>query len=156
MSFLLPCISPGPCSRSALFLQFALARVFFWGKPGKPDVVTLQFENGVSDKGSKPMDYMEGHYLYLQCPHCETGNQKMLQQWHPFTISSAPDEPVLEVNIRVNPSKHSWTNQMATYLQLCASYTLACNHDFPTTCHVPGCEDLCQCLVTLVPASPLR
>ena len=98
--------------------KMALARVFFWGKPGKPDVVTLQFENGVSDKGVKSMEYMEGHYLYLQCPHCETGNQKLLQQWHPFTISSAPDEPVLEVNIRVNPSKHSWTNQMASYLQL--------------------------------------
>jgi len=98
--------------------EFALARVFFWGKPGKPDVVTLQFENSVSDKGIKPMHYMEGHYLYLQCPHVETGNQKVLKQWHPFTISSAPDEPVLEVNIRVNPSKHSWTNPMASYLQL--------------------------------------
>jgi len=99
---------------------FALARVFFWGKPGKPDVVTLQFENGLSDKGAKPMNYMEGHYLYLQCPHVESGVglQKVLKQWHPFTISSAPDEPVLEVNIRVNPSPHCWTNQMANYLML--------------------------------------
>jgi len=96
---------------------FALARVFFWGKPGKPDVVTLQFENSMSDKGKKPCDYMEGHYLYLQCPHIE-GKNKLLPQWHPFTISSAPDEPVLEVNIRVNPSVHSWTNKMCQYLML--------------------------------------
>ena len=68
---------------------FALARVFFWGKPGKPDVVTLQFENSMSDKGKKPCDYMEGHYLYLQCPHIE-GKNKLLPQWHPFTISSVP------------------------------------------------------------------
>eukprot|EP00966_Prymnesium_polylepis_P000524 12092-Prymnesium_polylepis.1 len=43
---------------------------------------------------------MEGHYLYLQCPAVE-GKRGPLKEWHPFTISSAPDEPVLEVNIRV-------------------------------------------------------
>ena len=95
---------------------FALARVFFWGKPGKfPDVVTLQFENSISDKGVKPMNYMEGHYLYLQCPHIE-GKNRLLKQWHPFTISSAPDEPYLEIAIRVCPSEHSWTYQMTKYL----------------------------------------
>lgn len=77
--------------------------------------MTLQFENSTSDKGIKPMRYMEGHYLYLQCPHIE-GKNRFLKQWHPFTISSAPDESMLEVNIRVNPSPHSWTNQMAQYL----------------------------------------
>ena len=46
----------------------ALARVYFWGKPDKPDVVTLQFDNAVSDKGVKPLTYREGHYLYLNCP----------------------------------------------------------------------------------------
>eukprot|EP00966_Prymnesium_polylepis_P286870 6626039-Prymnesium_polylepis.2 len=97
---------------------FALARVYFWGKPGKPDVVTLQFENGVNDKGSKPMQYMEGHYLYLQCPHIESNFNPLLPQWHPFTISSSPDEQVLEVNIRITPSEHSWTNRMAQYLML--------------------------------------
>jgi len=96
---------------------FALGRVFFWGKPGRPDVVTLQFENSLSDKGVKPMKYMEGHYLYLQCPHVE-GRNKLLPQWHPFTISSAPDEGVLEVNIRVSPSEHSWTYKMSRYLML--------------------------------------
>ena len=98
---------------------FALARVFIWGKPGKPDVISLQFENSISDKGIKPMDYMEGHYLYLQCPHLETKSKnKVLEQWHPFTIASAPDDPVLEVHIRVNPSPHSWTNQMAKYMSM--------------------------------------
>ena len=98
---------------------FGLAQVFFWREKGKalPDVVTLQFENAMSDKGHKTMNYMEGHYLYLNCPHIE-GNNRLLKQWHPFTISSAPDEPVLEVNIRINPSEHSWTNKMARYLMI--------------------------------------
>ena len=97
--------------------RMALARVYFWGKPGKPDVITLQFDNAVDDKGVKPVEYMEGHYLYLCCPAVETSRWR-LQEFHPFTISSAPDEPVLEVNIRVMPSPFAWTNKVARYLQL--------------------------------------
>ena len=99
----------------------ALARVYFWGKPDKPDVVTLQFDNAHNDKGVKPFKYLEGHYLYLCCPAIENTGllcNKFWQEWHPFTISSAPDEPVLEVNIRVMPSPHAWTNKMARYLGL--------------------------------------
>jgi predicted ferric reductase len=98
--------------------RMGLARVYFWGKPGQPDVVTLQFDNAVSDKGVKPLVYREGHYLYLQCPSIESSKYACLGEWHPFTISSAPDEPVLEVNIRVMPSPHAWTNKMARYLML--------------------------------------
>jgi NAD(P)H-flavin reductase len=98
--------------------RMSLARVYFWGKPGKPDVVTLQFDNAVSDKGVKPLVYREGHYLYLQGPSIESSKYACLGEWHPFTISSAPDEPVLEVNIRVMPSPHAWTNKMARYLML--------------------------------------
>ena len=94
--------------------KMALARVYFWGKPGKPDVITLQFDNAISDKGKKPVDYWEGHYLYLHCPAIGGG----CLEWHPFTISSAPDEPVLEVNIRIMPSEHAWTNRVAKYLML--------------------------------------
>ena len=61
---------------------------------------------------------MEGHYLYLCCPAVETSNWNGLQEYHPFTISSAPDEPVLEVNIRVMPSPYAWTNKVARYLKL--------------------------------------
>ena len=170
------------------------------GKPGKPDVITLQFDNAVDDKGVKAVEYMEGHYLYLCCPAVETSTwngfqacmcsecaahvqctctctctcsahvcacacasavhtqcpcyayavqmqctctcgacactcpctcsalaahlpsrprrEPASQEFHPFTISSAPDEPVLEVNIRVMPSPYSWTNKVARYLQL--------------------------------------
>ena len=99
--------------------RMALARVYFWGMPNKPpDVITLQFDNAVSDKGTKPVDYWEGHYLYLQCPSVEEGRFHFLREWHPFTISSAPDEPVLEVNIRVMPSPHAWTNKVMKYLKL--------------------------------------
>jgi len=98
--------------------RIALARVYFWGKPGKPDVMTLQFENAVNDKGVKPVNYMEGHYLYLCCPAVETSKWNGFQEYHPFTISSAPDEPILEVNIRVMPSPYSWTYKVSRYLQL--------------------------------------
>ena len=81
----------------------ALARVYFWGKPGKPDVITLQFDNAVDDKGLKPVVYMEGHYLYLQCPHIE-GRNRLLPQWHPFTISSAPSDGKVTCHIKMAPS----------------------------------------------------
>ena len=101
--------------------RMALARVYFWGDPAKPDrppnVITLQFDNKVNDKGVKPLLYMEGHYLYLQCPAVDN-TRGPLREWHPFTISSAPDEQVLEVNIRVMPHKDSWTRKVADYLQL--------------------------------------
>ena len=78
-------------------------------------MITLQFDNAVDDKGVKPIDYMEGHYLYLCCPAVETSTWNQFQEFHPFTISSAPDEPVLEVNIRVMPSPYAWTNKVTRY-----------------------------------------
>jgi len=98
----------------------ALQNVFFWGaNPAKPDVFTLQFDNTVSGKtGRKYVDYMEGHYLYVRCPAVEGSFSGLLKEWHPFTISSCPDENVLEINIRVLPSPHSWTNKVARYLAL--------------------------------------
>ena len=98
--------------------RMPLANIFFWGKA--PDVVTLQFDNRPDDRGMRAMYYMEGHYLYLQCPTIDGSDKRLglLKEWHPFTISSAPDEPVLEVNIRVMPSPHAWTHKMAKYLAL--------------------------------------
>ena len=58
----------------------ALTRVYFWGKPNEPDVVTLQFDNRMSDKGRKPMEYMEGHYLYLNCPTLEGAGWAMTRR----------------------------------------------------------------------------
>eukprot|EP00316_Scyphosphaera_apsteinii_P000366 CAMPEP_0119303326 /NCGR_PEP_ID=MMETSP1333-20130426/4778_1 /TAXON_ID=418940 /ORGANISM="Scyphosphaera apsteinii, Strain RCC1455" /LENGTH=1066 /DNA_ID=CAMNT_0007305975 /DNA_START=248 /DNA_END=3448 /DNA_ORIENTATION=- len=96
-----------------------LANVFFWGsKPDKPDVLTLQFDNAVQGDGRKHVEYMEGHYLYLRCPSVEGPLSWLLKEWHPFTISSAPDESVLEVNIRIMPSPFSWTNKVAKYLAM--------------------------------------
>ncbi|KAL1514521.1 hypothetical protein AB1Y20_003619 [Prymnesium parvum] len=119
----LPCLLPYVVDRLIIRIfyrgnkRMALARVYFWGKPERPDVITLQFDNAVSDKGVKPLQYMEGHYLYLQCPAVDN-RLGPLREWHPFTISSAPDEPILEVNIRIMPSPHSWTNKVTQYLRL--------------------------------------
>ena len=118
-----PIATRAPSACPLIATDCTLARLLFCGQPGKPDVITLQFENSTSDKGKKPAVYMEGHYGYLQCPHVEgerfgKGGWTILPQWHPFTISSAPDEPVLEFNIRVTPSPHAWTHKMCKYLML--------------------------------------
>jgi len=39
--------------------------------------------------------YKPGQYLFLNCPHIAG------QEWHPFTISSAPEENFVSVHIRV-------------------------------------------------------
>ena len=39
--------------------RIALNRVYFWGKPDKPDVVTLQFDNAINNTGVRPLRYRE-------------------------------------------------------------------------------------------------
>ena len=118
----LPALGPYAIDRLARVFyrgnkRMALGRVYFWGKGDKVDVITLQFVNAFNDKNQKPVTYMEGHYLYLCCPAVEPGF-KLFPEWHPFTISSAPDEPMIEVNIRGNPAHSTWTNKVARYLKL--------------------------------------
>jgi len=59
-------------------------------------------------------NYKPGQYLFLNCPHLSR------YEWHPFTISSAPEEDFVSVHIRIlgdwtgdlwnfmNPEKKTW------------------------------------------------
>lgn len=83
-------------------------------------VLCIEFERD----SAFPNGYKEGQYLFLNCPHISFG------QWHPFTISSAPQEPSVSLHMRVmGPS--SWTGKLSSYLQLMlpagASYTTFVN-----------------------------
>jgi predicted ferric reductase len=41
-------------------------------------------------------EFKAGQYLFLNCPYIAA------HEWHPFTISSAPEEPFVSVHIRVS------------------------------------------------------
>ena len=68
------------------------------------DVFSLEFAK------APPLDqYKEGQYLFLQCPSVSP------LQWHPFTISSAPQEKSVTVHIRVQ-GEGEWTRRVSDYI----------------------------------------
>lgn len=68
----------------------------------KPSVLSLEFEK----KGVWASPYKEGQYMFIQCPSISR------IQWHPFTISSAPQEKTVTVHIKIL-DEGSWTNELA-------------------------------------------
>jgi predicted ferric reductase len=71
------------------------------------DVLSLEF----AKEGSvfEFEQYKEGQYLFLLAPSCSR------IQWHPFTISSAPQEHSVTVHIRVM-GEGSWTRGLMQYM----------------------------------------
>lgn len=70
------------------------------------DVLSLEFaKEGIFEFES----YKEGQYLFLQSPPVSR------IQWHPFTISSAPEEKTVTVHIRVS-NEGSWTRELCAYI----------------------------------------
>jgi len=68
------------------------------------DVLAIEFaKEGVFEEG-----YKEGQYLFLCSPPISR------IQWHPFTISSAPEESSVTVHIRVM-GEGSWTRGLLEY-----------------------------------------
>ncbi|KAJ1964442.1 hypothetical protein GGI12_001426 [Dipsacomyces acuminosporus] len=67
--------------------------------PGK--VIEVQFRKPRLFKG------LAGQYVFLNCPAVST------QQWHPFTLTSAPEEDYVSVHIRV---VGDWTRSFAQAL----------------------------------------
>ena len=77
----------------------------------RPDVIRLSFSNRYVDRDGKfherdPIpegcrrelfEYTEGMYIKIMFPDMSA------VEWHPFTISSAPQDPVLTVHIKVRP-----------------------------------------------------
>lgn len=56
-------------------------------------------------------DYSEGQYAYISCPTLSGF------QWHPFTISSAPQEDFVSFHIRVQ-DKGSWTYKLRDFFRV--------------------------------------
>ncbi|KAJ1856308.1 hypothetical protein LPJ73_002203 [Coemansia sp. RSA 2703] len=67
--------------------------------PGK--VIEVQFRKPRGFKG------LAGQYAFLNCPAVST------QQWHPFTLTSAPEEDYVSVHVRV---VGDWTKSFAAAL----------------------------------------
>ena len=66
------------------------------------NVLELQMEKNIK--------YTAGQYLYLNCPEIARF------EWHPFTITSAPDDPYLSVHIR---SAGDWTEKLMKKIKTC-------------------------------------
>lgn len=69
------------------------------------DVFSLEF----AKEGVFASPYKEGQYVFLNSPPIS------LMEWHPFTISSAPEEKTVTVHIRVS-GEGSWTRELAAYV----------------------------------------
>jgi len=63
-------------------------------------VLELQFRKSA-------FHYRPGQYLFLNCPYVAS------QEWHPFTISSAPEEEFVSVHIRI---VGDWTNDLYNFI----------------------------------------
>jgi hypothetical protein len=64
-------------------------------------------------KEAFPGGYSEGHFAFINCPHVSK------YEWHPFTISSAPQEPFITFHMRIQ-GEGSWTRRVHEYLKLLA------------------------------------
>ena len=69
------------------------------------DVFSLEF----AKEGVFAAPYAEGQYIFLNSPAISA------VQWHPFTISSAPQEKTVTVHIRVSV-EGSWTKELYAYI----------------------------------------
>eukprot|EP00475_Leptophrys_vorax_P031583 TRINITY_DN4786_c0_g2_i5.p1 TRINITY_DN4786_c0_g2~~TRINITY_DN4786_c0_g2_i5.p1 ORF type:complete len:847 (+),score=162.76 TRINITY_DN4786_c0_g2_i5:4209-6749(+) len=58
-----------------------------------------------------PSGFKEGQYVFINSPHLSKG------EWHPFTISSAPQAATSTLHIRVQ-GQGSWTRGLLDYLSL--------------------------------------
>jgi len=63
-------------------------------------VLELQFRKAA-------FHYRPGQYLFLNCPHISSN------EWHPFTISSAPEEEIVSVHIRI---VGDWTTDLWDFI----------------------------------------
>jgi len=69
------------------------------------DVFALEF----AKEGVFASPYKDGQYIFLQAPPISAF------EWHPFTISSAPEEKTVTVHIRVS-REGSWTKNLCAYM----------------------------------------
>jgi predicted ferric reductase len=70
-------------------------------------VMILEFDRQSAFQGG----FKEGQYVFINSPHLSKG------EWHPFTISSAPQASTTTLHIRVQ-GPGSWTRGLLDYLML--------------------------------------
>ena len=73
------------------------------------DVLVLRVD---ADSGPFRHGYKVGQYCFLKCPHASG------REWHPFTISSAPESDVVTFHIRVMGAD-SWTWRLRQFMKHC-------------------------------------
>lgn len=73
----------------------------------RPNVLALEFAKDQGGFWGEP--YYDGQYVFIKCPTLSE------IQWHPFTISSAPEEETVTLHIRLQ-GPGSWTQELADYL----------------------------------------
>lgn len=102
-------LAPGLFYMTEVLLRFTRARRNLYVAAVtymEPDVIMFEFKQPFGKAGHK-----EGQYAFLKCPSVSKA------EWHPFTISSAPDDEYLTFHIRVQ-GPGSWTRRMKEYLDL--------------------------------------
>ena len=93
--------------------RIALARVYFWGKPRQARRDHAAVRQRFDDKGVKPVQYMEGHYLYLCCPAVETSAGTASRSG---TRSPSRRRPTSRSSRSTSAScrrRYAWTNKVA-------------------------------------------
>lgn len=88
-----------------LRIQRARQRVVVLSCTIMDDVFSLEF----AKEGIFSEQYRDGQYIFLNAPAVSS------VQWHPFTISSAPEEKTVTVHIRVS-GEGSWTKELCAYV----------------------------------------
>lgn len=83
------------------------------GNPGTKDTTVLSLS--LQKIGAFGTEYREGQYSYLMCPPISNF------EWHPFTISSCPQQDDVTFHIRI--LKGGWTEALLHHLQLYAKST---------------------------------
>jgi NADPH oxidase len=92
-----------------LYLLERILRVVRSREPTRITSVIFHPGNTLEIRFQKPqLRYQSGQYIYICVPELSRF------QWHPFTISSAPDEGFVSIHIRL---VGDWTNALARLLQ---------------------------------------
>jgi hypothetical protein len=98
-------------------LIFCLVEKFIQSRRGKQPVTIIEVVQHASDvieikmklNSEKRLKYTAGQYLYLNVPVISE------EEWHPFTLSSAPEEPYFSCHIRCRKDM-DWTYALRTLL----------------------------------------
>ena len=76
-----------------------------------PDMISLVMKNEGGEGGYDMFEYRPGQYVRINCPFLAPA------EWHPFTISSAPESGTLSLHIKIT-RPDSFTGMLKRYFQV--------------------------------------